>query len=64
MSEYNPSMSERRMEKCRTYIGVLENRGTDPVMIEALRSMLRTITSLRGVLKSVMAENNVLRGSP
>ncbi len=51
------------MEKCRTYISVLEAKGADPVMVEAFRSMLRASAALRGNVKVLLAQNIALHKS-
>ena len=51
------------MEKCQTYICVLEEKGADPIMVEALRSMLRASAALRGNVKVLLAQNIALHKS-
>jgi hypothetical protein len=42
---------------------VLEAKGADPIMVEALRSMLRASAALRGNVKVLLAQNLALQKS-
>ena len=58
------SNSVREMDLCRTYLNIIEHHGsTDLRHIEALRSMLRSVSALRVQVKSLTRENLALHAA-
>ncbi len=58
------SNSVREMDLCRTYLNIIELHGsTDLRHVEALRSMLRSVSSLQGQVKSLTRENLALHAA-